>query len=114
MRLIDAPVGLFMFEETLCLKTEYANPQGGVEAYIVSSGEVFWGRAKTQEERNNLDVTPVNADNLRPHGRWIAQDETLTKFMCSACEAKNYDGHEKFCPNCGAKMDLEDDRGIHT
>ena len=45
------------------------------------------------------DVAPV------VHGRWIAQDETLTRFMCSNCESKNYDGYEKYCPNCGAKMD---------
>lgn len=44
-------------------------------------------------------------DDMRPKGRWIAQDETRTKFMCSVCESKNYGGHEKFCPNCGAKMD---------
>ena len=47
------------------------------------------------------DVAPVR------HGRWVTQDETRTKFMCSWCESKNYGGHEKFCPNCGAKMDLE-------
>ena len=39
------------------------------------------------------------------HGRWVTQDETRTKFMCSLCESKNYGGHEKFCPNCGARMD---------
>ena len=38
------------------------------------------------------------------HGEWIAQDESLTKFKCSVCNGKNYGGHEKFCPNCGADM----------
>lgn len=38
------------------------------------------------------------------HGEWIAQNEGLTKFMCSICKGKNYGGHEKFCPNCGADM----------
>ena len=38
------------------------------------------------------------------HGEWIAQDDSLTKFMCSSCGGKNYGGHEKFCPNCGADM----------
>lgn len=45
------------------------------------------------------DVAPVR------HGQWVAQDETRTKFMCSVCESKNHGGHEKFCPNCGAKND---------
>lgn len=39
------------------------------------------------------------------HAKWIAQDNRFTRFMCSQCEAKNYEGHQKFCPNCGAKMD---------
>ena len=42
------------------------------------------------------------------HGRWIAQDETFTRFTCSECKAKNYDGSDNHCPNCGAKMDLEE------
>ena len=50
-------------------------------------------------ELADADVAPV------VHGRWVRQDETRTKFMCSLCESKNYGGHEKFCPNCGAKMD---------
>ena len=38
------------------------------------------------------------------YGKWIAQDEGLTKFMCSACKGKFHGGHEKFCPDCGADM----------
>ena len=38
------------------------------------------------------------------HGEWIAQNEGLTRFMCSVCNGKNHGGHEKFCPNCGADM----------
>lgn len=61
MRLIDAPVGLFMSKDgEMCLKTEYI-AEWGVEAYIVSSGETYWGGAKTAEERNNLDVTPIDS-----------------------------------------------------
>ena len=55
---------------------------------------------------NGVGTTPtLTLDDLMPKGRWIAQDETFTKFMCSVCESKNYGGHEKFCPNCGARMD---------
>ena len=46
--------------------------------------------------------------NVVRHARWIAQDDTFTRFMCSECELKNYDGYGKYCPNCGARMDLED------
>lgn len=55
---------------------------------------------------HDVGTTPtLTLDDLMPKGRWIAQDETLTKFMCSVCESKNHGGHEKFCPVCGARMD---------
>ena len=41
------------------------------------------------------------------HGRWIRQDDTFTRYMCSECESKNHGGYENYYPNCGAKMDLE-------
>lgn len=47
------------------------------------------------------DVAPV------VHARWIAQDETFTRFMCSHCNSKNHRGGDNYCPNCGAKVDLK-------
>ena len=32
------------------------------------------------------------------HGKWIAQDETYTRYFCSECKSGNHQGHEKFCP----------------
>lgn len=49
----------------------------------------------------------LTIDQLRPKGWWIRQDETYTKFQCSVCKAKNYGGHERFCPNCGARNRTE-------
>jgi hypothetical protein len=51
-----------------------------------------------------IDIQPTIEAVPVVHGEWIAQDEGLTKFMCSICKGKNYGGHEKFCPNCGADM----------
>lgn len=51
----ECPIGLFLKENTLCVKTEY-----GLDAYIVSSGEYFWGGAKTKEERANVLVLPIS------------------------------------------------------
>lgn len=45
-----------------------------------------------------IEAVPVR------HGKWITQDSSRTKFMCSECKFKNYGGHEKYCPNCGASM----------
>jgi hypothetical protein len=41
--LAECPIGLFLHDDELCLKTEYGNNDGRIDAYIVSSGEFFWG-----------------------------------------------------------------------
>lgn len=51
--------------------------------------------------RPTVEFEPVR------HGRWIAQDETFTRFMCSACVSKNHKDCSNYCPMCGAKMYLE-------
>ncbi len=60
------------------------------------------------------DVAPV------VHGKWVKkpvyrQDlhgkmiHFCTKYICSACNHEsNTLSSERFCPNCGAKMDLEE------
>lgn len=50
----ECPIGLFIKDNTLCVKTEYGN-----EAYIVSSGECFWGGAKTREQIGDILVLPI-------------------------------------------------------
>lgn len=55
------PIGLFMSGDgELCLKTEYRTKNGAVEAYIVASGEMFWGDApQTVERQLQQRVTPI-------------------------------------------------------
>jgi rRNA maturation endonuclease Nob1 len=38
------------------------------------------------------------------HGRWIRQDDTFTRFRCSACSTVNHRVRWQFCPACGADM----------
>lgn len=67
--LADCPIGLFMCRGELCLKTEYGNNEGRIDAYIVSSGEFFWG-AQPQSIANQRAqiVVPVEVGNLeQPH-----------------------------------------------
>lgn len=64
--LVNCPIGLFMYEGTLCLKTEYGNNEGRIDAYIVSSGEFFWGEhPQTIANQRKQLVTPctVEADD---------------------------------------------------
>lgn len=56
----------------------------------------------------NDAITLINNPSLlKPvrHGRWIPQDVTFTRFMCSECESRNHADRTDYCPNCGAKMD---------
>lgn len=57
------------------------------------------------------DVAPV------VHGRWITRDIVTVSqrnraiksrlFICSCCKRSNGRSPKPYCPNCGAKMDLE-------
>lgn len=66
------------------------------------------------DDAPTVDAVPV------VHGRWIITEEYSTtldcncwRFTCSACEdytVSLYRRREQnYCPNCGAKMDLEDE-----
>lgn len=57
------------------------------------------------------------------HGKWILKETVhigLKEYMCSECSDDEYwkkyycRGNEKFCPNCGAKMDLSTDISTET
>jgi len=53
----------------------------------------------------------IDPESLRPHGRWLNKevDEIRCHVYgnCSVChERKRIDN---YCPNCGAKMDLEEE-----
>jgi len=54
VRLGDAPVGLFLFNATLAVKTEY-----GHECYIVETGEAFWGGTSKVDDLAALVVQPL-------------------------------------------------------
>lgn len=73
MRLIDAPVGVFVFQDELVLKTEYMTNIDGVyipDCYILSTGEKFWGGMKSTEDfktkYNNLDVEVIDTLKVQP------------------------------------------------
>lgn len=55
---------------------------------------------ETIENAPTVDAVPV------VHAKWIAQNDALTRFMCSSCKSENHEGFETYCPKCGAKMDL--------
>ena len=58
----ECPPGLFTFERTLCVRTDYPTrlEDGSYTdpVYLVDGGSVFWGGTKTCEDRGNLLVQP--------------------------------------------------------
>ena len=90
---------------------EYISKEALLAAYDAAhEGEP--GRArKLIAEATAADVAPV------AHGRWkIKVDDYDCEYAkCSVCGEEFYDANEdtiditfNYCPNCGAKMDLED------
>ena len=76
-KLKNCPIGLFMSKNgELCLKTEY-----GVESYIVSSGERFWGGAKNQDALSKIIVTPCEVQEDEIFNNPPLKFEELEKGM---------------------------------
>lgn len=64
VRLAACPVGLFLSgSDNLCLKTEYGNNEGRIDAFIIGSGEFFWGAApQTIASQRAELVRPVRVE----------------------------------------------------
>ena len=71
-----------------------------------------WHLVKTGESNQFLasmslaDVPTVDAVEV-VHGRWIVNNK---EAICSACKFTTFEWAEwtfNYCPNCGARMDLE-------
>jgi len=62
VKLCDLETGsLFMTPDKSCLalKSEYRTEKGAIEAFIVGSGEFFWGGTSDPKEQVNLEVLEV-------------------------------------------------------
>ena len=55
------------------------------------------------------DIDNMPAADVAPvvHGEWLcAETDDEQFFLCSVCNDKEY-WESNYCPNCGAKMDIE-------
>lgn len=59
------PGTIFAFgDDCIAVKSEYRCSNGLIEAFIIDSGEQFWGGAKTAKEQNELMVQPLAIDEV--------------------------------------------------
>jgi hypothetical protein len=95
--LANCPIGLFESEGgELCLKTEYGNNEGRIDAYIVSSGEFFWGsQPQTIANQRKQLVSPMDVlrlpmmecESCGGMGEFDAVDVTQS---CKKCEGQGW------------------------
>lgn len=91
------------------LKPFHGNEQDMYEK--ICELEIFLGKSPA------ADVVPV------VHGKNVTKMHPVDEFICSVCgfdavDFNRYDSEEdvcyeyecKYCPNCGAKMDLEEEQ----
>ncbi|MER9524054.1 hypothetical protein NKI96_10760 [Mesorhizobium sp. M0292] len=64
----ECPEGLFLFGDTLAVMTEYATDASvrQRDAYIVDSGEYFWGGTSQAADRAKLIVQPLTHVSVKP------------------------------------------------
>ena len=95
IKLIDAPTGLLEVDGILVLKTEYStrHEDGTItpDCYIIESGEYFWGGVDSVEERNNLEVAPVDMPTLTPPNEWVKVMEAINNAAVAYIEGRPYD-----------------------
>lgn len=90
----ECPIGLFYSGDELCVKTEYGSNEGRIDAYIVGSGEMFWGEQPQSiaSQRASL-VVPVDAT------------ATVPLIRCEPCDGFGWVGEEGDvkCAVCGCR-----------
>lgn len=90
MRLIDADI----MRENL----EWCKSQSG------RYNDIYW-----DDVIERLDVQPTVDAAPVVHGRWIYENDDPSMIPCSMCGYQVFRyNNTPYCPNCGAKMDLEE------
>lgn len=129
--LAECPPGLFLFNGSFGLKTEYNsvraklpyNPQAveyemsrWPDVYCLESGEQFWGGTTTDEARCALVVQPVSADALSARDSELeALRQSVLTFAAPWAaqygqdrgwsEGELHPDHYELLKQCGARMD---------
>ena len=97
--------------------SDYISREAAIEMLHYNADEFCASVVPDLESIPAADVEPVR------HGRWISWEDadncipSPNRHECSVCHdaaqvlVSNIELLSDFCPNCGAKMDLEDENG---
>ena len=66
-----------------------------------------WGSIESYAEEAMSDAPTADVEPVR-HGRWVV-DSGILSLRCSECNTFSYGETWKYCPNCGARMDGEEE-----
>lgn len=84
----------------------------GCTYYDVKCKSVLSGNCPIYNVISTISAVPaVDAEPVR-HGKWVYHDDDIMPWnSCSLCCCATFNLHgANYCPNCGSKMDLEDDQ----
>jgi len=80
--------------------SDYISREAAIEA-----AKHAW--AKGLEPSQYLEIIPAADVEPVRHGRWGNYEPYYDGYRCSYCK-NTFRTCQRFCPNCGAKMDLEE------
>lgn len=66
---------------------------------------------RTRFKHMVADFPTIDPESIREHGKWIMHDDEILGLdcECSRCHILTF-GDSPYCPNCGAKMDKEEEK----
>lgn len=110
MRLIDADALVKSFQESYYLLSSYYDENYEDENEVIESELISFVEAILRTK----DAPTIEAEPVR-HGKWAHKYYPTVwygpgeppEWICSECQDRAYNTHD-YCPNCGAKMDLEE------
>jgi hypothetical protein len=87
------PGSLFMMpnKECLALKSEYRTDAGAIEAFIVGSGEMFWGGTSDPMVQRNLMIHEVKVVGEVPNEKLTLDEINDIENKKSVDKCKHYD-----------------------
>lgn len=85
-------------------------PMRLIDADSLETHEIYEGEWKMVVYADDIDAAPtVEAKPVR-HGKWIDTPNYYQRWKCSLCGCHTRDAAPNYCPNCGAKMEVDDER----